>query len=40
MGRSGRVGLRCMDILMEIVGEGYDVKQSEGGWGRGIKSGL
>ena len=40
MGRSGGIGLRCMDILMEMAGVEYDVKQSEGGWGRGIKSGL
>jgi hypothetical protein len=37
---SGAVGLRGMDILMVMAGDGWDMKQSEGGWRRGILSGL
>ena len=40
VGRCAGVGLRGMDILMEMAGEGWNVKQSEGGWGRDITSEL
>ena len=40
VGMSGAVGLRGMDILMVMAGDGWDMKQSEGGWRRGILSGL
>jgi hypothetical protein len=40
VGRSSGIELRGMDILMEMAGEGWNVKQSEGGWGRDITSEL